>query len=139
MTEINQGNVARYCKPSSLDENGEITSSAFQRRPNRNEGYLSVYLLEFFNCETEKENVIEVKKEMGKKRFKVSKNGLYATLNIEHSQEYIMKEIKQNISYQEQNLPHCGIYHDYNDLLISELLAECVENKYKIRDIEESV
>ena len=63
MTEIEIGNVTRYCKPSSL-ENGIPQSSAFEKRIERNEPYLSVYLLEFFQRETEIKNVIEVKKYM---------------------------------------------------------------------------
>ncbi len=135
MDEIIEGNVARYCKPSSLDEDGCPTSSAFQRRPNRNEGYLSVYLLEFFKNDNEKENVAEVRKEM-KQHFNLKKNGLYAILNIEQSEEHIMKEVEKLICYKEMNLPHCGIFHDYDDLVISELLAECVKSKYKVRDVE---
>ncbi|QTA85238.1 hypothetical protein [Desulfonema magnum] len=135
MNEITEGNVARYCKPSSLDEDGYPASSAFQRRPNRNERYLSAYLLEFFKNDSEKENVAEVRKEI-KKHFNLKKNGLYAILNIEQSKADIMKEIKKRISYKETNLPHCGIFHDYDDLVISELLAECVQSKYKVKDVE---
>ncbi|MBF0230803.1 MAG: hypothetical protein HQK63_14640 [Desulfamplus sp.] len=129
MNEINKGNVARYCKPSSLGEDGCPTSSAFQRRPNRNEGYLSVYLLEFFKNQNtyEKENVVEVKKEMEKhSNFDLKKNGLFAVINIEQSKDYILKEIQKLISYRGLRLPHCGIFHDHDDLVISELLVECI-------------
>lgn len=135
MKIISKGNVARYCKPSSLDEEGNPSSSSFQRRPNSNEGYLSVYLLEFFKSRTEKENVGKAKRRMAK-RLNLSKNGLCAILNIEQSSEYIMNEIKQLIRYKPRGLPHCGIFHDYDDLVISELLAECVQNQYRIEDIE---
>ncbi len=137
MNEIHKGNVARYCRPSSLGGDGCPTSSAFQRRPNRNEGHLSVYLLEFFKNKNtdEKENVAEVKKEM-EKHSNLKKNGLFAIINIEQSKDYILKEIQKLIFYREMKLPHCGIFHDHNDLIISELLAECVQSKYKIKDIE---
>jgi hypothetical protein len=131
MNEINEGNAARYCKPSSLGEDGCPSSSAFQRRPNRKEGYLSVYFLEFFGKNTEKENVSEVKRLMAT-HFNLKKSGLYAILNIQQSKEYIMKEIEKLISYKEITLPHCGIFHHHDDLLISELLLECVQNKYKV-------
>jgi hypothetical protein len=43
MTELQSGTVVRYCKPSTLDEQGNPTGSSFQLR--FNEKYLSVYLL----------------------------------------------------------------------------------------------
>lgn len=135
MNEIPSGNVARYCKPSSLDEDGYPTGSAFQRRSDRNEEYLSVYLLEFFEKIEEKDNVLEVKREMKRKNFNLKANGSYAVLNIEKSKKYIMDEIDEQIYYNEMKLPHCGIFHDHDDLLISELLAECIQNSYRIRDI----
>ncbi len=64
MTEIQTGTVARYCKPSTLDEDHYPTDSSFQLRKERNEKYLSVYLLEFFKRVTEKEKVFDVKTEM---------------------------------------------------------------------------
>jgi hypothetical protein len=135
MNEIQSGNVARYCKPSSLDEDGYPTGSAFQRRSNRNEEYLSVYLLEFFKKIEEKDGVLEVKREMERKNFNLKVTGSYAILNIERSKKYIMDEIEEQIYYREMKLPHCGIFHDHDDLLISELLAECIQNSYRIRDI----
>lgn len=135
MNEIQSGNVARYCKPSSLDEDGYPTGSAFQRRSNRNEEYLSVYLLEFFKKIEEKDGVLEVKREKERKNFNLKVNGSYAIINIEKSKKYIMEEIDGQIFYKEMKLPHCGIFHDNDDLLISELLAEYIQNSYRIRDI----
>ena len=93
MKKIKSGNVVRYCKPSTLDENGNPTGASFQRRVERDEQYLSVYLLEFFGRETEKDNVSEVKKEMERKNFKFKNRGVFATLNIEDSQSYILRKI----------------------------------------------
>lgn len=135
MTEVETGNVTRYCKPSSL-ENGIVQSSAFEKRSLEN--YLSVYLLEFFQKETEIKNVMEVITYMTKKGFICKPNGSFAVINIQQSKEYIFEETSLEISYQEQNLPHCGIFHDADDLLISELLTECVQNNYIIKDITDS-
>ncbi|MCP4346569.1 MAG: hypothetical protein GY795_13715 [Desulfobacterales bacterium] len=136
MKEIEKGNVTRYCKPSALDENGSPTSSAFQRRPDRKEGYLSVYLLDYFNNSEQRKDISQVKKIMEKNRFNLKKSALFAVLNIEQSKKYIMEEISELISYKELNLPHSGIFHEYDDLVISELLAECVQSTYAVRDIE---
>ena len=137
MTEIETGNVTRYCKPSSL-ENGIPQSSAFEKRIERNEPYLSIYLLEFFQRETEIKNVIEVKKYMTEgKGFICKPNASFAIINIQKSKEYIFEEISLEISYREENLPHCGVFHDADDLLIAELLAECVESNYLIKHLND--
>ena len=135
MKEIEAGNVTRYCKPSSL-EKGEPKSSAFERRSE--EKYLSVYLLNFFKMHTEVENVREVKKYLTGKSFQCKPNGSFAVLNIEQSREYILEESSSEIYYREKNLPHCGIFHDADDLLIAKLLAEAIQTNYPIKDISDS-
>jgi hypothetical protein len=134
MKEIEAGNVTRYCKPSLL-ENGVPKSSAFERRSG--EKYLSVHLLDFFKMHTEVENVIEVKKYM-EKSFQFKPNGSFAVLNIEQSRKYILEESSSEIYYREEKLPHCGIFHDADDLLIAQLLAECIQTNYPIKDISDS-
>ncbi len=89
MTEIETGNVTRYCKPSTL-ENGIPKSSSFERR--RDEKYLSVYWLEFFGEETEVENIKEVKRSMEQKSFTCKPNGSFAIINIQQSKEYIFEK-----------------------------------------------
>ncbi|MEZ2225512.1 hypothetical protein [Microcoleus sp.] len=139
MTEIKAGNVARYCKPSNLNTNGIPQTSAFQRRIEPKEKYLSVYLLDFFDKETEVENIIEVKKYMTEATgFTCKPNGSFAILNIQKSKEYIFEEISSEIFYREKRLPHCGLFHDADDLLIAKLLAECVQNNYLIKDLADS-
>jgi hypothetical protein len=130
--EIETGNVTRYCKPGDLQD-GIVKSHAFKKRTERNEKYLSVHLLEFFQKETELENVLEVKAYM--KNYNFKRNGSFAVINIQKSKQYILEEISSQIYYREETLPHCGIFHDADDLLISKLLAECVQNNYLIKDI----
>jgi hypothetical protein len=134
MKEIENGNVSRYCRPTDL-EDGIVKSSAFAKRTERNEKYLSVYLLEFFQKETELENVLEVKVYMEAKNFNLKPNGCFVIINIQKSKQYILEEISSQIYYREEKLPHCGIFHDADDLLISRLLAKCVQNNYLIKDI----
>ncbi len=132
--EIETGNVTRYCKPGDLQD-GIVKSHAFKKRTERNEKYLSVYLLEFFQKATELENVLEVKAYMEAKNYNLNPNGCFAVINIQQSKQYILEEISSQIYYREEKLPHCGIFHDADDLLISKLLAECVQNNYLIKDI----
>ncbi|MEO3707250.1 hypothetical protein [Trichormus azollae] len=100
-------------------------SSAFARREGK--AFLSVYLLDFFQQETELENVIELKKYMKEKTtFNCKPNGSFPVLNIEQSKQYIFEEISSQICHREKDLPHCGIFYDANDLLIAKLLAQCV-------------
>ena len=129
MNDIQTGTVARYCKPSTLDEQGKPTSSSFQLRLPK-EKYLSVFLLDFFSDPTEIEKIEQVKIEMQRKGFGLKKTGLFSTLDIEESKKYISNLISQQISYKELNLPHCGIYHENDDLVISVLLSCCIKNCY---------
>ncbi|MBD1216542.1 MAG: hypothetical protein H9536_04215 [Aphanizomenon flos-aquae Clear-A1] len=133
MKEIKIGNVSRYCKPSHLQD-GIVKYYAFLKR--RDEESLSVHLLEFFQKETELENVLEVKAYM--KNYNFKRNGSFAVINIQKSKQYILEEISSQIYYREETLPHCGIFHDADDILISRLLAECVQNNYLIKDITDS-
>ncbi len=131
MLEIDKGTVTRYCKPSTLDDNGMPTSSSYQLR--EKEKCLSVYLLNFFDDPTEEERVEKVKIEMKKRGFKSKKTGLLSTLDIEDSKNYVESVISEQIIYKEcreQDLPHCGIFHDPDDLLISELLSHRTKNCY---------
>jgi len=138
MKEIQAGTVSRYCKPYFLDENGNPTARCFELRKNRNEKYLSVCLLEFFDKPTEKEKLVDVKNFMEKNGFSFkSKAAGFALLDIEKSKEYIFQKISEKISYREVNsLPHCGIFHEsYGDLPIAERLAQCVKIFYSMKNL----
>jgi hypothetical protein len=128
MTELQTGTVTRYCKPSTLDEQRNPNALAFQRR--EGEKYLSVYLLDYFKKPTESEKVTEVKWAMEKAGFSLKASGKFATLDIEESKNYIVELISETISYKGLNLPHCGVFHEYDDLVISELLSQCIKRCY---------
>lgn len=139
ITEINLGSVARYCKPSTLDDETTLpTSATFQRRSHRNEEYLSVHLLDYFtSLQTEQEQVQAVRAYMEEHGWRCSRSALFATLDIEYTKSYIFDEIAEYIFFKEATLPHCGIFHDTDDLLISELLAECIQTTYTMTTLEE--
>ncbi len=99
------------------------------------EKYLSVYLSDFFGKAEEKESILDIKFFMEKNGFKLKTKGVFALLDVKHSKEYILQLIKEKISYKELNLPHCGIFHEYDDLVISELLSQCVKTFYIIENL----
>lgn len=132
--EIKEGVITRYCKLTTLDEDTNLpTFSAFRQR--QSENYLSVYLLDFFDqLAKEFDKVKAIKEEMELKGFRCRPSSLFANLDIQHSQKYILDEISEFISYKTVRLPHCGIFHDADDLLIAKLLAECVQSVYPTKD-----
>ena len=136
MAEIEKGTVVRYCKPSTLDEQGKPMGSSFQLRIRTpTEKYLSVHLLDYFDKPSEIEKASAVKVAMQKQRFNFKENGVFSTLDIKQSQDYINQLISEIISYKSLNLPHCGIFHEHDDLVISELLSQCVLNNYPINQL----
>lgn len=134
MKELSSGTAVRYCKPSTLDEQQVPTDSSFRLRKKMNEKYLSVYLLDFLKKTEEKEGLLDIKSFMGK-NFKLKPSGAFALLDIKYSKEYILQLINEKISYKELNLPHCGVFHEYDDLVISELLSQCVKTSYIIKNL----
>jgi len=138
VTELQTGTVARYCKPSVLDEEGNPLYTCFGLR--ETEKYLSIYLLDYFKKPTEPENITEVKLEMERKGFKLKPRGIFAVLDIEESKAHLRETIESNgrtfnsetISYRELNLPHCGIFLDYHkDLTVAALLFVHLQKSIK--------
>ena len=92
MTEIDNGTIVRYCKPSTLDEQRKPCGSSFALRTHINEKELSIHLLDYFNNPSEKEKVKAVKE--WQKNFNFNTNALFATLDIKESQDYIFNKIR---------------------------------------------
>ncbi|MEZ5671211.1 MAG: hypothetical protein R3E08_02070 [Thiotrichaceae bacterium] len=139
--ELRSGTVARYCSQSRvviLDEKQQPDPTCFNLRQQRVERYLSVYLLEYFEKSSEKANLLEVKRVIENGGFKC-KTGIFALLDIEGS-KHKFEQKKLKISYQPLNLPHCGIFHDYDyeyhELYITELLVQCVKTCYSTKQLE---
>lgn len=80
--EILHGTVVRYCKPMTIDDKVP-TYFCFQLR--EGESYLSVYLLDYFEQQSEREKVVAVKQFMESKKFQCKPSGIFATLDIEES------------------------------------------------------
>jgi len=133
--EIHEGNITRYCKPSKIGKKTHRPiPAAFELRDG--EEYLSVYLLEYFKNNCEKDNVKAVKKYMEEiKHFSFRKNEGFAVLNIDHTKQHIVNA-SLNVSFKEKNLPHCGIFLYGDELTISKLLVQCVHIIYFVKDLE---
>ncbi len=72
---------------------------------------------------------------MEQQRVQLKQRGLFAVLDIEQSTQYVFEEVAEHIVYRAMNLPHCGLFHESDDLLVAELLAECVQANYAVKDI----
>ncbi len=132
--EIRAGTVARYCKPSTL-ENFKPKPACFSLRAHERE--LSVYLLDYFQKPAEKENIVKVKELMEIQGFKFGATSTFVTLDIAQSKHYIFTQIAQQIYYRQTGKPpHCSISHqDSDDLIIAKLLAKCVKRSYPVKEL----
>lgn len=133
-TEIQNGTVARHCKPSTLVDY-KPKPACFALRVQEQE--LSIYLLDYFQESTERERVSQVKLLMERQGFKFGVTSTFATLDVVQSKQYIFAEIAQHIIYRQTGKPpHCSIFHQYvNDLVIAKLLAKCVMQCYPVKQL----
>ena len=104
--------VLRYCKPSSIGEDGLPLSTAFELRDR--EDYLSVNWLEFFETQYLSQAVNSVREAFKKKNFNVKSKGGFISLRVDQ----IIEVIQHNshlpariIHLPSKNDPsHSGIY-----------------------------
>lgn len=137
-----KNNVARYCKPSTLDNSG-VNFNAFQLNKQNGENYLSVYWLEYFKNKNISDNLKEVynfqKNVIG---YGLSHNGAYAILNVKETIDSINKLCRVNLMIRQiiEDEPvscHSGIFNTSSqELIISEKLSE-LANSNKIFRISE--
>lgn len=131
-------NIARYCKPTCVDE-GEIQATAFMLRSD--EQSLSVNQIEFLECFTREEEIIEIRNILSKK-LKIGASAKIAILNVGEMRSKILTESedKRNLEVlhdPQENPPdpsHSGIYNlKADDELIAELILETVLEDYPAR------
>lgn len=138
-SEISENDhVSRYCKPTYVLESGRISGQAFQLR--ESEKYLSINWLEYFDGPDKESRIEKIRGNFLDKGFGLSKAGRFAVLNVGKAKDHVFKNSRdQNILTIKRkpalNDPsHGGIFGidldiDLDVVLISELLAETVENK----------
>jgi hypothetical protein len=137
-------NIARFCKPSTISEQGEIKAGAFMLRST--EEFLSVNWLEFLKCSNRENEIKEIQKIYNQKFKKVSANARIAILNVGKTREIVRNESSNNrnieILHDPINDPikgiidesHCGIYNlKQDDEFIAELICETICEHHSAR------
>ena len=119
--------VARYCKPSTIGDDGLPLATAFVLRDG--EEYLSVNWLEFFKTSDLPQAIDLVRQAFRKKKFGVSSNGRFVSLRFDKIKEVILRNSDlpaEIIHLPEENDPsHSGIFgYTVSDQLIATEIAE---------------
>ena len=118
--------VARYCKPSSVDEQGMPMASAFQLRSG--EQHLSVNWLEHGGTRDVEAAMQQVRSGFVSRGYRLRGNGRFAVLNVGSAKTTVRQALGHSLSIDhlplEDDQSHAGI-HGYS----SDDLAVAVELK----------
>ena len=128
-------NTARYCPGSKIDDNGEISPTAFHLR--QGESFLSVEWLEYlgkFDRPGEIQAVIDILS----KKLRLGSSARIAVLEVGATCSHVRKETGHTIRFLHEPEPedpaHSGIYDTaVDEMIIAELLAEMVEETHSIK------
>ena len=124
--------ISRYCKPSSIDENGRPMVNAFSLR--QGEDHLSVNWLEYFD-ETELNAAVErVRGVFRSKGFQVRPNGRFAVLNVGVAKTAVHEAVGRTLNIDHLPLSddesHAGILgYTSEDLAVAIELAALVTSQ----------
>ncbi len=100
--EINdEHSISRYCRPSSLSEEGLPLASAFELREDRDE-YLSVNWVEFFNAPDLAKALDYIRLTFREKGFRISHNGRFVSLQVGKVKDVI--QLNSNLPPQSYSL-----------------------------------
>lgn len=120
-----QDHICRYCKGSTIGENGRINGAAFQLRPE--EESLSVNWLEFLRLANREHEIREVLSS----KLKLTASAKIAVLNVGEVINYVHTESPDSRFLKISHDPgindpsHSGVYgYQYEDKLIADLIAE---------------
>lgn len=134
--------VSRYCRPRQVLD-GEPLPAAFM--PRNGEEYLSVNWLEYFSAPASADRINQVRETMQSAGFRLSRNGLFAALQIGLSRAEVKDKFEVDIEFVHEPLPsdgsHAGIYglpvHDYALLSdVATCLAHHVTDQGLLQRIE---
>lgn len=124
--------VARYCRPSSLD-NGRVTGRSFSVRPK--EAYVSINWIERLKLQSIEEVISELWRIYSQK-LQVNSSAKIAVLKVGATIDFVKKESLDNRVLTFENEPtetdpsHSGIYgYLSTDNLIAELIAQTVSDE----------
>ena len=94
--------VARYCKPSSVDEQGMPMASAFQLRSG--EQHLSVNWLEHGGTRDVEAAIQQVRSGFVSRRYRLRGNGRFAVLNVGVAKTTVRHALGHSLSI--DHIPH---------------------------------
>ena len=129
-----EDHIARYCGFGDLNEDGEVGPSAFMLKAKDVDKGLSVDWLEFLNCSSRDDEIIEMRK-IYSTRLTVGAKAKIAILNVGNVRHKVRAKSPDNRELKVLHDPgtlegyqsHSGIYNlKQDDELIAELLAQVV-------------
>jgi hypothetical protein len=125
-----EDHIARYCKYTTLSEDGKPSSSAFRLRKNKDQ-YLSVKWLEYLKQPNRISEINEVRKLFAHANFKLGSTARIAVLNVGALCTHVLAQSRFRIRVLHEpsdvDPSHSGIHDTIQDeLMISELIAEMV-------------
>lgn len=117
--------VARYCKPSTLSENGSPTGLSFLPRPS--DDHLSVNWLEYFKTSSLAEGVQRIQRALALKNFDTKPSGKFAVITVVDVKD-AGRRMNQNLRIArlptDHDESHAGIFgYTHTDLEIAEEIA----------------
>lgn len=122
----NEDHIARYCKPKTIDEEGNVLPIAFMLR--KGETSLSVNWLEFLNCPDREKEINKIRKIYSKKFKKVPKKAKISILNVGDIKAKLTNKIKVIHDPTLVDSSHSGIIflNNINIETIATLIVELV-------------
>jgi len=134
--------IVRYCKPSTLDENGKPTHQSFTLRLQINEEYLSVDWFEYFKGETIEilQNICNALREKG---LCPKLSGILAKLNNKTIKNKLLAGMKLIVNIYQIENSYSGIkpinfsFSKEDNLLMGRIIKEALEEKniFKVPDV----
>lgn len=116
--------VARYCKPSAVDEQGMPMVGAFKLRAG--EPYLSVNWLEHSGTRDMATAMRTVRAKFLGRGYGLRRNGRFAVLNVGSAKEAVFQALEDSLSIDHMPLDddqsHAGIRYPPDDLAVAAIL-----------------
>ena len=133
-----QDHVARYCPFSKLSADGQIQATAFMLRSD--EINLSVNWLEFLNCSSRDDEIMEIRSIYSRKFSRVGAQAKLAILNVGEMHENVLIKTQDSRNLEVLHEPivndqsHSEIYNLRPDEeLVAELILETVCESHSAR------
>lgn len=128
-----QDHISRYCRPKTLQEDGQPSRTSFMLRPN--EEFLSVNWLEYFNLPNRQAQITQVRRVI---RLTLQATAKIAVLNVGGILDRVYRNSDQVLAVlhePEQDDPsHSGIHgYRHEDDWVADLIAEEVRETYPAR------